>query len=146
MFECDDCDRSFRSERALQQHLADSPVHTSGTPIDRFFLSYSNFDYNRYASPPNVLRRLRGVYRWANGDPDGEDAWARYRKALVQEFQSWYGTDDNSLSSWHSLCRAIGIQPLPGSCEACREVRVEKSIQSRRIGINVATRLFEVNM
>jgi hypothetical protein len=83
MFECDDCDRSFRSERALQQHLADSPVHISGTPIDRFFLSYSNFDYNRYASPLNELRRLHGVCRWANGGPDGEDAWARYRKALV---------------------------------------------------------------
>ena len=30
-FNCEDCDRSFSSERALKQHLGNSPVHTSSS-------------------------------------------------------------------------------------------------------------------
>ena len=33
-FDCDDCDRSFDSEKALQQHLQYSPVHAPSFDCD----------------------------------------------------------------------------------------------------------------
>jgi hypothetical protein len=33
----------------------------------------------------------------------------------------WYGAE-NDLTAWHVLCRAIGVEPLPKTCEQCEEV------------------------
>jgi hypothetical protein len=33
----------------------------------------------------------------------------------------WYGAE-NDLTAWHVLCCAIGVEPLPKSCEQCEEV------------------------
>jgi len=87
-----------------------------------FFLSFSEFDYDSSRSPPDEMQRLRRFYGWTHDNPRNKDAWTEYRKALVQEFNLWYGTNENSLEAWHSLCRAIGISPLPTSCGSCRAV------------------------
>ena len=118
---CAACDRKFRSDQALQQHLR-SPRHNSNTPLDEFFLSYPLFDYDPSLPPAEELQRLRRSYGWKAGDADNEEAWERYRKALVLEFNAWYGTDSNNLASWHSLCKAVRILPLPDSCKSCRKV------------------------
>jgi hypothetical protein len=33
----------------------------------------------------------------------------------------WYGVE-NDLTAWYALCRAIGVEPLPKTCEQCEEV------------------------
>ncbi len=33
-----------------------------------------------------------------------------------------YGAEDD-LTAWHVLCRAIGVEPLPKTCEKCEEAR-----------------------
>ncbi|CAG8972327.1 hypothetical protein HYALB_00001730 [Hymenoscyphus albidus] len=121
-FSCDDCDRSFNSEEALQQHLRDSPIHQQNTetPLDVFFHSFPTFDYNPSLPPATSyanLRRHKGLYR---GSDASTDAWNRYQDALQSELHMWYGAE-NDLTAWHALCRAIGVEPLPTTCDQCEE-------------------------
>lgn len=87
--------------------------------IDSFFARYVDFNYDLRATPSDEWRRLQREYGWTRGDEDGRTAWEEYSEALVLEFESWYGTDNNSLSSWRSLCRAVRIQPVPQTCGGC---------------------------
>ena len=127
-YKCRRCGRSFRSEDALQRHQRHSTharrssVRQRNTPLDQFFTSFPHFDYNPTAIPSDEWQRLRRRYGWGRDDPDGDDAWERYRTALVQEFNSWYGSNNNSLQSWQALCAVLKVSPLPTSTVACRQV------------------------
>lgn len=122
LYNCDDCNRQFNSEHALQQHMRDSPVHRHSSPIDLFFANYVDFDYNPRNPPSDEMARLQVHYSWRRNDPAANEAWNEYRQALVLEFEAWYGTDNDNLSVWHSLCRALQVQPLPTTCADCRQV------------------------
>jgi uncharacterized protein YlaI len=122
-FDCNDCDRAFDSEEALQQHLRDPRIHQQDTetPLDVFFRSFPAFNYDPSLPPATSyanLRRHEGLYR---GSAASDDAWNRYQEALQSELHMWYGAE-NDLIAWHALCRAIGIKPLPKTCEQCEEV------------------------
>ena len=127
-FPCNDCAKSFGSQSALDQHLS-SPAHaltpssTDLSPLDQFFHSFPAFPYDPSHPPQEEYRRLQRCYRWVRNDPDGEDAWMRYRSALVREFNRWYGEEDN-LSAWQSLCRAVAVFPVPQNLPDCRFVSV----------------------
>ena len=123
-FDCEACNRSFNSGEALQQHLSNHRNHQQPpeTPLDVFFLSFHGFDYDPSTSPAKSWGQLRRHMRWPHGDPDSEDAWDRYQDALERELRMWYGAED-SLAAWHVLCRAIGVEPLPQTCELCEKVR-----------------------
>ena len=123
-YDCDECDRAFSSEKAFQQHLRDAPAHRHSSPLDTFFFNYPSFDYDPKATPSDEMTRLRRCYGWRRDDPEGSDAWDSYRKALVLEFQNWYGTNDEDLVVWRSLCRALRVYPLPQTCAGCRQVRL----------------------
>lgn len=151
-FDCDDCDRSFGSEQALQQHLRDSPVHAPSfdcevcnrtfgseealgqhvrdsrvhqqapeTPLDVFFRSFQAFEYDPSLPPATSYAYLREHEGWRRGEAASDDAWNRYQDALESELRMWYGAE-NDLTAWHALCRAIGVEPLPQTCEQCEEV------------------------
>jgi rubredoxin len=98
-YECEECGRVFLSDAALQQHLH-SPRHRAHSPLDQFFLSFTDFDYDPLAAPSDEFDRLRSFYGWDRRDADGDEAWSRYMNALVLEFNSWYGTDSQNLRSW----------------------------------------------
>ncbi|KAK8913373.1 Zinc finger protein 358 [Metarhizium anisopliae] len=117
------CDRSFGSEEALAQHLRDSRAHTQAaeTPLDIFFRSFPDFDYNPSLPPATTYAYLRQHEGWRRGDVDSTDAWDRYQDALESELRMWYGSEDD-LTAWHALCRAIGVNPLPKTCKHCEEV------------------------
>ena len=57
-------------------------------------------------------------------DPDDKDNAVRDRlkDAMVLQFNSTYGTDVNSVASWQSLCRVLGISPVPPTLEECQSV------------------------
>jgi hypothetical protein len=129
--ECRRCDRSFRSEDALQRHQRYSTAHTQqtstcrrNTPLDQFFMSFPKFNYDPAAFPSDEMQRLRRHYGWGRNHPKGEDAWDRYQTALVQEFNSWYESNNSSLQSWQGLCTVLKVRPLPTSTGACRQVCV----------------------
>ena len=122
-FDCEDCNRSFGSEEALDQHLRDCPMHQldSETPLDRFFRSFPTFDYDPSLPPATSYAKLRRHEGWGRGDEATNDAWDRYQNALEGELRKWYGAE-NDISAWHSLCRAIGVEPPPETCEQCEAV------------------------
>jgi hypothetical protein len=123
-FDCEICDRSFSNEEALNQHLQDSPIHQQNTttPLDVFFRSFPTFDYDPSSPPATSFTNLREHEGWRRGDAESQDAWNRYQDALESELHMWFGAE-NDLTAWHALCRAIGVKPLPQTCEQCEEVR-----------------------
>lgn len=107
----------------------ESPV-TSISPLDVFFSCFRGYQYDPSIPPAESFRSLRrGLRRWNDWDGNVPDTWkeyekdviTRYQAALTKEFNLWFGTEDD-IDSWHSLCRAIGIGPLPTTCHECREV------------------------
>jgi len=121
-FNCDDCDRSFNSEEALLQHLRDSPKHQQDTetPLDAFFSSFSTFHHDPSLPPATSYANLRRHEGWRRGNSTADVAWDKYQKALQSELEMWYGAE-NDLTAWHVLCRAIGVEPLPKTCEQCEQ-------------------------
>lgn len=121
-FDCDDCVRSFDSKDALQQHLRDSPVHQQDmeTPLDVFFHSFPMFAYDPSLPPATSYAHLRRHEGWHRGSAASDEAWNRYQDALQSELHMWYGAE-NDLTAWHALCRAIGVERLPTTCEQCEE-------------------------
>jgi hypothetical protein len=117
-FDCETCDRSFSSEEALEQHLRDSRIHQQDpeTPLDFFFRSFPTFDYDLSLPPVTSYANLWEQERWRRGSAVSDDAWNRYQDALESELHIWYGAG-NDLTAWHALCRAIGVEPLPKTCE-----------------------------
>ena len=99
-----------------------SSTPVNDTPLDRFFLSYPSFEYKRSLPPAESFNHLRRHQRWRRGSLEGDNAWNQYQKALKEEFSLWYGAE-NDLGAWHALCRAIGIVPLPTTCEESKKVR-----------------------
>lgn len=122
-FDCNDCDRAFDSEEALQQHLRDSRIHQQDTetPLDVFFRSFPSFNYDPSLPPATSYANLKRQEGWRRNSAASDDAWNRYQDALQSELHLWYGAE-NDLTAWHALCRAIGVDPLPKTCEQCEEV------------------------
>ncbi|WPG98890.1 Hypothetical protein R9X50_00169000 [Acrodontium crateriforme] len=129
--ECNPCDRTFVSEDALNQHLRDSPLHQrlSDTPLNSFFCSFPTFDYDPSLAPSISYKRLQQHMCWQRGDDESDEAWNDYQDALKNELQKWYGSEDD-LTAWHALCSAIGIDPLPVTCELCEKA-------ARRTHVNI---------
>ncbi|OAL23216.1 hypothetical protein AYO20_11028 [Fonsecaea nubica] len=119
---CETCNRSFGSAEALKQHLRDSPFHKQPpeTPLDSFFRSFPTFVYDPSLPPSTSYARLRRHQGWRRDDTASQDAWTRYQDALASELRMWFGSEDD-LKAWHSLCRAIGVTPLPRTCRQCEQ-------------------------
>ncbi len=67
----------------------------SNTPVDQFFLSYPSFQYDRSLPPSESFNRLRRHQRWRRASPESDKAWNQYQKALKEEYQLWYGAEDD---------------------------------------------------
>lgn len=68
-------------------------------------------------SPPS--QALRVEYQ----EQERKKANAAFRIALVEQFGSIYGTDENKLDALQRLCGKLGIDPIPTSITACKKVR-----------------------
>lgn len=120
---CELCDRSFGSQKALSKHLRYSSAHFQlpKTPLNMFFQSFDGFKFDPNLSPSESYSSLQRFYGWHKGDKDSDQAWDQYQEALTQEFKLWFGAEDD-IAAWHSLCRAVRIEPLPRSCLECEKV------------------------
>jgi hypothetical protein len=119
----------MEEEYALAYPKKSAPVSTlneptlahSHSPIDEFFESFPSFKYDPSLTPSTSYMDLQKHQKWLPKSPESEENWEAYQRALRRELSRWFGADDD-LEAWHSLCRAIGIKPLPPTCEACKEV------------------------
>jgi hypothetical protein len=138
---CGDCNRDFPNENALAQHLSDSSVHAGSsqgsgvptppshcysdvnTPLDTFFSSFPNFMYDPLQHPSASWSVLQRSYGWGRESAEGKAAKRRYEEALRAEVKVFFGKEAD-MTSWHTLCRAIGVESVPGTVSACEQVRM----------------------
>lgn len=90
--------------------------------IDKFFAQHPGFDYDPSAPIWMEFNRMCDDYEWDSDDYEFRNARRNFKSAMVQQFNSLYGTDENDLSSWQNLCRILGIQPVPERLKDCRKV------------------------
>ncbi|KAF8176955.1 hypothetical protein BJ912DRAFT_908915 [Pholiota molesta] len=94
---------------------------SSTGPLAEFFSEYPSFFYDSDNSASAEFYRLCDHFKWERNDPDRAEAHAAYKNALTRQFNTNYGTDNDNLASWQSLCQRVGITPIPGTLKGCRE-------------------------
>ena len=62
-------------------------------------------------------------FRWDRDNRERKDAHDDFKTALVQQFNTVYGTDDTILETWQGLCRALNVAPPPTSAAEAKVVR-----------------------
>ncbi len=104
---------------------SESKPSTIDGPLDKFFRFDPSFYYNPSAPPATsfgmLKNHLQQRYRWARKSPENDELWRSYQAALTQEFNLWFGVEDD-LNAWQSLCWAVRILPLPTTIGLCRSV------------------------
>jgi len=104
----------------VQQKQTTALNSTAPDYLETFFALYPGFEYDSSNAATDEFRRMSDSFEWDK--PDREEARAKFKDALVQEFNNIYGTDENDVGSWQGLCRVLGITPVPGSLAECRKV------------------------
>lgn len=66
--------------------------------------------------------RMCDQFGWETDDEEKEKARESLKDAMTLQFNSIYGVDVDDISSWQSLCEALGIVPIPKKLETCRNV------------------------
>ena len=124
---CPSCNVVFATQEKAYHRCfsSESKPSTIDGPLDKFFCIYPSFHYDPSAPPATSFGLLRNHlqkrYRWAVKGPENGELWRNYQAALTQEFNLWFGIEDN-LDAWQSLCRAVRISPLPTTIVLCRAV------------------------
>ena len=125
--------RSHKRELRQREKLAHArPLAAESGPLTRFFHSYSRFEYDPLKCSAQEFQRLRILYGWRRGNPDGERAWSSFRVALVKEFNRLFGTDSYDLLAWQNLCELVGVQSRSKTREECIEVSLVTSSSTYR--------------
>ena len=93
-----------------------------GNEIDKFFVTYPDFDYNPSAQIMEEFYRMCDFFDWDREDPEKEEARDAFRRALVHDFNSAYGKDVDDISAWQYLCKVVHISPVPDDIKTCRRV------------------------
>lgn len=94
--------------------------HTPKSPLEGFFATYPEFEYDATESASHEFYRLCNKLGWDRDDADREDAHHKFKNALVKQFNEIYGTDEDDLGKWQNLCHIVGISPIPDNLDACR--------------------------
>lgn len=98
-----------------------SPSSSSAHPIADFFAEYPNFNYNTKESCITEYLRLCRFMRWKRDSPEQRQARQAVRKAIVLQFNANFGTDAESTKPWLTLCKTLGIKPVPRKLKEARE-------------------------
>ncbi|KAG8791085.1 hypothetical protein FRC12_010214 [Ceratobasidium sp. 428] len=90
--------------------------------IQRFFNDFPEFEYDPSGETMSQFQNLSQSFNWKRGDHQLEDARQKLRIALTQDFNYNYGTDENDLNNWQSLCRVLQLPDIPDDLDVCRQV------------------------
>jgi len=93
--------------------------------LDAFFAQYPAFVYDQKSSSSEEFYRLCDFFDWDRDDPEREEAYASFKIALVQQFNSLYGTEVDDIESWRGLSLALDIVPLPDDLREAKKVFTE---------------------
>jgi hypothetical protein len=96
-----------------------SDSETSGEPIDEFFSQYSGFKHKRNAPYWTEFGRLCRHFKWDRRELN--EAKAEFKAAMVEQFNTTFGTDEKNLESWQRLCRTLGVG-VPNTLKESRQV------------------------
>lgn len=127
---CPSCDDVFslkqKASHSCAGSISKSSIPLTYGPLDKFFRSYPSFHYNASTPPATSFNSLRihlaKLHKWPRGSSERDRLWEKYQNVLTEEFNLLFGVQDD-LDAWHSLCRAVRVDPLPTSCKECRSVR-----------------------
>ncbi|KAG8221770.1 hypothetical protein J3R82DRAFT_2084, partial [Butyriboletus roseoflavus] len=124
----------------IQKHRpsTSNPSHLS----DFFAKYYPDFQYDATESASSEFYRLCDESGWDRGKPERADAHEHFKDALVRQFNEAYGTDENNLGDWQSLCRIVHIEPVPDDLHTCREA----SNSNLLLSLDLAVRGTHVNL
>ncbi len=105
-----------------------STFANSNDPLTAFFALYNSFKYNRYASSHDEYRRLCAFFRWPTRKQEyyhaeRDEAWEGFRIAMVKAFNMTFGDDENGIEAWKRMCVLVGMEHIPDTLAARREVR-----------------------
>lgn len=92
-----------------------------------FFSMYPKFVYNDKRGVAEEFYRMCDYFAWKKDDAAREEARHAFKEAMVIRFNGLYGTDVTNLESWHKLCVAVHIEPLPMTIVKCKEVSPTQS-------------------
>jgi len=92
---------------------------STANPIDEFFAQYQ-FPYDSSQPSRNEFYRMCDSFGWERGD-QRETAYRGLKDAMVLQFNSLYGTNENDIGAWNNLCQVLQIAPIPEGLELCRE-------------------------
>lgn len=66
--------------------------------------------------------RMSDFFAWGKNSSEKKKGLQGVRDAIAETFNDIYGTNVKCLRSWHNLCRAVYIDPLPQDIHSCRKV------------------------
>ncbi|KAJ1309478.1 hypothetical protein OPQ81_006253 [Rhizoctonia solani] len=87
-----------------------------------FFEKYPLFDYDSSKPVMSEFYRMCDQFGWERDDEERDEARDDLKEALVQEFNTIYGTDQESIVAWQSLCRVLNLSNVPDQLEPCRQL------------------------
>lgn len=127
---CPSCDNVFslqqKASHSCAGFISKSSIPLTYGPLDKFFRSYPSFHYKASTPPATSFNSLRNhlakLHKWPQRSSERDNLWQQYQDVLTEEFNLLFGVQDD-LDAWHSLCRAVRVDPLPETCKECRSVR-----------------------
>jgi len=99
-----------------------------------FFSQFQDFVYDPSQSATSEFKRLCKSSGWISSESllseveDDEQTKKRrraenlFKNALVKQFNSIYGTDEDRLEAWKDLCGRLGVSEIPETLTECRKV------------------------
>ncbi|QRV99759.1 phosphate import ATP-binding protein PstB [Ceratobasidium sp. AG-Ba] len=116
--------------RSPSPELKPAPVDPSGpvlkaeTPsfIQKFFSQYPEYKYNPAGETMSQFQQMSQTFKWERGDRRMETARRQLRAAVTQDFNNIYGTDENDLTAWQSLCCVLQLPEVPDDLETCQQL------------------------
>ncbi|KAF2799198.1 hypothetical protein K505DRAFT_346036 [Melanomma pulvis-pyrius CBS 109.77] len=84
------------------------------------FRKYPEFNYCKGEPIVQEFYRMCDYFEWEKEDIEKKTAHEDFKTAMVLTFNSLYGTDVDDIDSWHKLCVALDIDPLPEGLKECQ--------------------------
>ncbi|KAG2121767.1 hypothetical protein DEU56DRAFT_927255 [Suillus clintonianus] len=82
-----------------------TPSPGDDMPLAAFFAQFASFSFNKNQSSNKNFSRLIKTLKCSPEDSPGKRVLREgFNDALVQEFNTRFGTDGNNISNWQNLC------------------------------------------